>query len=172
MHLYCHPVVVFVSTSLLVAPTTTRRVGLTAKIPNDDDEEEANQAGMASAFRELEALDSLDDDDKSVPKKGASSIKGIDDLEDVKQLKNMKAPPEAEVKLYKDMMNESEKEDVELYVDMMTDMGGTTPKPKKKQTLQNTRRTSGIARFLGTITRGLECIHESSTPRSTQGSKE
>jgi hypothetical protein len=122
--------------SLLVAPTTTRRDGLTAKIPNDDDEEEANQAGMASAFRELEALDSLDDDDKSVPKKGASSIKGIDDLEDVKQLKNMKATPEAEVKLYKDMMNESEKEDVELYVDIMTDMGGTTPKPKKKQTLK------------------------------------
>ncbi len=122
--------------SLLVAPTTTRRDGLTAKIPNDDDEEEANQAGMASAFRELEALDSLDDDDKSVPKKGGSSVKGIDDLEDVKQLKNMKATPEAEVKLYKDMMNESEKEDVELYVDIMTDMGGTTPKPKKKQTLK------------------------------------
>jgi hypothetical protein len=122
--------------SLLVAPTTTSRVGLTAKIPNDDDKDEANQTGMASAFRDLEALDSLDDDYKSVPKKGASSIKGIDDLEDVKQLKNVKAPPEAEVKLYKDMMNESEKEDVELYVDMMTDMGGTTPKPKKKQTLQ------------------------------------
>jgi Ulp1 family protease len=122
--------------SSLVAPTTTRRDGLTAKIPNDDDEEEANQAGMASAFRELEALDSLDDDDKSVPKKGGSSVKGIDDLEDVKQLKNMKATPEAEVKLYKDMMNESEKEDVELYVDIMTDMGGTTPKPKKKQTLK------------------------------------
>ena len=34
------------------------------------------------------------------------------------------------------MLNESEKEEVELYADMMTDMGGTTPKRNKQKNIQ------------------------------------
>lgn len=108
---------------------------LSAKKDSDDDDEE-NQAGMAKAFRELDALKSLDDDTK--PKKNKSPQKPIDSNINVEPLKKeRKASPEEEVRLYKDMMSESENEDVELYADMMTDMGGTPPKPKaKSQTIK------------------------------------
>ena len=99
----------------------------------DGDDEEEQQAGMAEAFRELDSLKSLDDDDNYTPKKKPSStpLKSIE--KNVTLETAPKATPEAEVELYKDMYHESEKEDVELYADMLTDMGGTPPKPKSKQ---------------------------------------
>jgi hypothetical protein len=89
---------------------------------------------MAKAFKELDALKSLDDD-VDVPKKKSSSLKPI---RNVTLEPAPKATPEAEVELYKDMYSESEKEDIELYADMLTDMGGTPPKPKsrKQQTIK------------------------------------
>lgn len=112
--------------------TPTRPSFILSATQNNKNDEEENQAGMAEAFRELDALKSLDDDDTPKKKKPTAQtpIENVN-VEPLKQ--EPKASPEEEVKLYKDMMSESEKEDVELYADLMTDMGGTTPKPSSRK---------------------------------------
>jgi len=105
----------------------------------DDDDEEQEGAGMADAFRQLDALTgSLDDDgdknkptpSKKIPKPSAVDLDGDNKGE---------ITPEKELKAYKDMVKDLEtKEEDDLYSDVLSDMGGsaeTTPKaaPQKKK---------------------------------------
>jgi hypothetical protein len=88
---------------------------------------------MAEAFRELDSLGSLEDDDAdSQPKLSKDeTAKGFHEVDLVlPKSETIPSTPEAEVRLYKDMYTESEKGETELYSDVLSDMGGS---PKKKQ---------------------------------------
>jgi hypothetical protein len=106
-------------------------VSLCAKKKDYEDEE--TRDGMAGAFRELDALGSLEDDDDSQPAKMMNdSVKGFHEVDLVLPASEMKpSTPEAEVRLYKDMYIESEKGETELYADVLSDMGGTISVSKK-----------------------------------------
>jgi hypothetical protein len=120
----------------LVTPSPTSvssSVLLLAAKRDDEEEDERVGDGMERAFRELDALKSLDDG-KPKPKiddnrKGFA--KAMEDLEKEDLNAPPPAPPEAEVKLYSDMVTELEGKDEDvLYSDMLSDMGG---KAKAKQ---------------------------------------
>jgi hypothetical protein len=84
---------------------------------------------MAEAFRELEALGPLGDDDFQPKSRIDDTRKGFQEVDVELPLKS-EATPEAQVRLYKDMYTESEKSETELYSDLLSDMGGTPPSPK------------------------------------------
>jgi len=113
-----------------VRATTARASWPRALYAKDDAEEEGNEPGMADAFRQLDALASLDDEDKET--KQALAAKKIAKPADLGEATGTAKeaddiPPEKEMKLYKDMVVdlETKKED-DLYEDMITDMGGST----------------------------------------------
>lgn len=97
-----------------------------------DDEEDDTRDGMTEAFRELEALGPLGDDDLQPKSRIDDTRKGFQDV-NVKLPLKSEATPEAQVRLYKDMYTESEKGETELYSDLLSDMGGTPPTPKPEE---------------------------------------
>lgn len=110
------------SSNFVLRPSTS----LCAKKDGEDDD---TQDGMAEAFRELEALGPLGDDDFQPKSTIDDTRKGFQEVDVELPLKS-DATPEAQVRLYKDMYTESEKGETELYSDLLSDMGGTPPAPK------------------------------------------
>ena len=108
---------------------------------NNDDKEDAGNAGMAEAFRQLESLDSLGNEKETTEDGGVSLPDGIEKVDlsrvglptdDTTSKDAETSSPEKEVQMYTDMVKdlEDQSED-QLYSDVLKDMGGdsaTTPK--------------------------------------------
>lgn len=112
-----------------------KTLALLAREKDDDDHDGSGTAGMEDAFRQLDALQSLDDDDDvgSDPKAaavGGSGRKKItkpdgDELVAPDGDGAAALSPEKEVKVYQDMVKDlEEKEEDELYSDVMSDLAG------------------------------------------------
>ena len=98
------------------------------KTDDNDADQERGGNSFDSAFRQLENLESLGDGDSS-EKKQVPDNKPIQ-KGDVQNLQNTDAPPpEKEVQIYKEMVQEMEETDEdELYSDVLKDMGGVPTK--------------------------------------------
>jgi len=110
---------------------------LLAKKDDDDDEEEATEPGMADAFRQLDALESLDNASSAAPQTSKDAAKGFQKpAMDAKTPTVEKASPEKEAQLYSEMVKELEETDEDsLYSDVLSEMGGSAPNPKSSPKL-------------------------------------
>ena len=105
---------------------------LAAQSSDDDDNAQQPQPGMEKAFRELEALQSLDDDDDDDNNPSSLPVKGFDTattslVDAITTTPASEVTPEKEVQMYQDMVKELEnKNEDDLYSDVLADMGGTT----------------------------------------------
>ena len=97
----------------------------------EEDETEKSERGLHDAFRQLDALDSLLDNDEKPPPPPPKPINRTA----VPPLDKSDASPEQEMQLYKDMVEELESTlEEDLYSDVLADMGGTGKKKDKKIT--------------------------------------
>ena len=139
----------------------TRRRNLSYKILSAKKDEDDNAPGMADAFRQLEALNSLDDPEEYVP--APAKILPITDPPAVTL--NSSASPEQDFVLYKDMVQELEANEEataysevldelgesalqmdDTYSQIMTELGGPTilrPRPKEENSPQRSNRPEG-----------------------------
>ena len=99
---------------------------------DDEDEEEDNlkkqmaAVGMDQAFRQLSSLDSLLDDDND-KKPSSTSMAPLDDESKTQLLQSSQEPPslEQEIQVFKGLLEDSERDAVDLYADVLEEMGGT-----------------------------------------------
>ena len=107
------------------------------KRDNNEDDEAQSEPGMAEAFRQLEALESLGDNNKE--NKATTPSRPSIDAKNVTITDVSKAPPEKQVQVYKEMVQELESTDQEdLYATVLKDMGGSPTSSKKEETTSTT----------------------------------
>lgn len=113
-----------------------RRTVTSLHAESDDNQDAAAVPGMADAFRQLDALESLGSDEDAaepaektqLPPPIDSTAASISSPEDVPATEA--ATPEKEVQMYKEMVKELEQQNEDdLYSNVLSEMGGTQPAP-------------------------------------------
>jgi hypothetical protein len=96
-----------------------------AKSPNEDEDAE-KALGMAEAFRQLEALDSLDDPEEYVPAPAKIHVVDVN-ISSSSSSSSSSISPEQDFVLYKDMVQELEDNQVAVaYSEVLEELGGSS----------------------------------------------